>query len=409
MRAKLTASTVAQAKATATITKGKHEGKPTALLIWDTEVKGFGLRVTPDGVKSYVLQYATSKHAKAPKRRYTIGRHGSPWTPDAARRRAKVLLGEIEDGHDPAAEREAVRRAATVADLVDEFGKKVLDRREGKQESRRHLAWFRKEIGHVPLPDLDNVAIARLRDKLEAEPAKPRHGKPFKRTGGTVNRYLASLSTALTFAARELNWIERNPMLGKRVKRLAEPDGRVRFLSEDERKRLLAECVKAPNRALYPIVVLALSTGMRQAEVMGLRWPDVDLKRGWITLLKTKNKRPRGVPLVGAALTAMKNHAKVRRLDTDLVFPTARGSAEFPRGAWEQALADAGITNFHFHDTRHTAATYLLQAGVDFRTLADVLGHRTLQMVMRYAHVDDKAKTAAVRKMNAKVFGKEGA
>ena len=409
MQAKITSSVVAKANSTAIIREGKSKGKPTALLVWDTELRGFGLRVTPEGTKSYIFQYTAGKHKMAPKRRITIGKHGSPWTPDKARREALRLKNEVEDGHDPAKERKAYRQSPTVADMVDEYAEKVLDKRDGKQEVRRHLKWLRREVGTVPLADLDNLTIARLRDKLEKEPARPRHGRPFKRTGATVNRYLGSFSTALTYATRELNWIDRNPMLGKRIRRLEEPDGRVRFLSDEERQRLLDACGDSENRNLLVIVVLAISTGMRQSEIMGLRWLDVDIDRGWITLHITKNKDRRGVPLVGYALDVMETHSKVRRLETDLVFPTIRGTNDFPRYAWEKALQDSGIEDFHFHDCRHTAATYLLQAGVDIRTLAEVLGHRTLQMVMRYAHVDDKSKTAAVQKMNAKMFGQEGA
>ena len=115
-----------------------------------------------------------------------------------------------------------------------------------------------------------------------------------------------------------------NPV--RKITKPREPRGRVRFLSDEERHQLLEACQASRNPYLYTIVVLALATGARRGELLGLCWPDVDLKRGTLTFHETKNGERRAVPLTGQALTLMHQHAKVRRLDTALVFPNPQGS-----------------------------------------------------------------------------------
>ena len=384
------------------VSQAKPRTKPWFL--WDTEIKGFGMMVSPAGTKSYVLKYHTGEARTGRTRRLTIGRHGSPWTPHLARKEALSLLNSVLDGHDPAAERHELRRAPTVADLVDKY---IGDLGKGSEYHKcaMHLNWFRREIGMVPLAELSGPLVARCRDKLATELCRRKSGTTYTRSPATVNRYLAALSSALTTSARDWGWIEKNPLVGKTLKRAKEPKGRVRFLEDDEREHLLAACQESNNRNLFPLTVLAISTGMRAGEIMGLRWPDIDLERGRITLHETKNNDRRGVPLVGRALDVMKAHAKVRRLDNDLVFASSSGREGFPREAWEKAVREAGIEDFRFHDCRHTAASYMAMNGVPFLTIAKLLGHRTLQMVMRYSHLADDYETEAVAAMNAAIFG----
>jgi len=154
-------------------------------------------------------------------------------------------------------------------------------------------------------------------------------------------------------------------------------------------------------------VVLALSTGMRQGEILGLRWPAVDLTAGRITLHETKNDERRVVPLASKALELLKSHAKVRRLDTDLLFPgKVKHSVPMDlRTPWETALKKAGIEDFHFHDLRHSCASYLAMNGASLAEIAEVLGHKTLAMVKRYAHLSEAHTAGVVSRMNAKIFG----
>jgi integrase len=154
-------------------------------------------------------------------------------------------------------------------------------------------------------------------------------------------------------------------------------------------------------------VILAISTGARKTEIMSLRWKQVDLERGVITLYETKNGEIRALPLVSKALSLMKQRAKVRRIDTDLVFPSKYAPTQ-PidlRLPFETALKTAGIVDFKWHDLRHTCASYLLMNGASLAEIAGVLGHKTLAMVKRYAHMSHAHTAKIVEKMNKKIFG----
>ena len=193
----------------------------------------------------------------------------------------------------------------------------------------------------------------------------------------------------------------------KRVKKPREARGRVRFLDDDERARLLDACKESSSPLLYPCVILALSTGMRYSELMELRWPDVNLKDGYVILQKTKNGDRRRVPLAGLGLDLLRKHAKLRRLDTDLLFPSEQNKHKpyQSRSAFEFALKRAEITDFKWHDLRHCTASYLAMNGASLAEIAEVLGHKTLAMVKRYSHLSDGHVSNVVASMNDKLFG----
>ncbi len=256
----------------------------------------------------------------------------------------------------------------------------------------RRLKYWRDTFGDERLNAITPARIAKERDKLLSQETKRKDattGEPMKRTGATVNRFLAALSSCLGYGVKELQWLERNPV--ERIKKPAENKGRVRFLSDDERARLLDAC--RPHADLYLAVVLSLTTGARQSEVMGLRWGQIDFKRQVITLHETKNGDRRALPLVGEAFNLLQERAKVRNLKDDRIFPPSarakKAEALDLRQPWEKALKAASIANFHWHDLRHTAASYLAMSGVSLVEIAKVLGHRTLQMVARYSHLSD--------------------
>lgn len=151
--------------------------------------------------------------------------------------------------------------------------------------------------------------------------------------------------------------------------------------------------------------MLALSTGARQGEILSLKWDQVDLNRGQITLFETKNKEIRSLPLTGHALKLVKGMSKVRRIDTDLLFPGKRKIQPMSfRRSWEIALEKAKIKNFRFHDLRHSAASYLAMNGATLTEIAEILGHKTLQMVKRYAHLSESHTSKVVAKMNKQIF-----
>jgi integrase len=242
--------------------------------------------------------------------------------------------------------------------------------------------------------------IIEAREALRREP--DRYGRA--RKGSIANRYLAALSHLLTVAVKEWHWLERNPML--QVGKLKESKGRTRYLSDGEREALLAECKK--HQAFYVAVVLALSTGARKSEIMGLRWAYADLSRGLITLEETKNGETRSIPLAGSALNLLREWGKVRRIDTDHVFPS-RHNPEQPidlRRPWEEALKRAGIQDFCFHDLRHSCASYLAMSGATPSEIAGILGHKTLAMVKRYAHLNPAHLQGVAERMTARFLEK---
>ena len=151
-------------------------------------------------------------------------------------------------------------------------------------------------------------------------------------------------------------------------------------------------------------------------EILGLKWKDVDLVRKVITLHETKNGERRLLPLAGHALELIQEHAKMRaviRGDEWLVFPArnvredgyAKNRPASIRVGWEKALKLAEISEFRFHDLRHSAASYLAMNGASMAEIAEVLGHKTLNMVKRYAHLSEAHTAKVVESMNRKIFG----
>lgn len=281
----------------------------------------------------------------------------------------------------------------TFGDLVDEYKPHAKD--------LARLEYWRNIFGADRLDTVTAARISKERDKLLAGEVKrfsaPSTGNPeadatrqrAKRSGGTVNRYLSALSSCLTYGVKPLGWLEKNPC--QAIKKPSENKGRVRFLSEEELARLLAAC--KPHPTLYLAVVLALSTGARQEEVMGMRWGQIDFSRKVIILHDTKNGDKRALPLVGEAFALLQERAKVRDIKDDRVFPPSERAEKADRlnlrKPWEKALETANIKDFRWHDLRHTAASYLVMSSVSLVEVAKILGHRTLTMVARYAHLAD--------------------
>ncbi len=288
----------------------------------------------------------------------------------------------------------------TLSEAIDRYIKTVLPtkpRSEYTQEGQ--LKWWKETIGSYSLADVGPALIAQHRDKLAQ--VKPKHREI--RTPATVNRYLAALSHVFTLAIKEWMWAEENPL--RKVTKMKEPRGRVRFLLDDERQRLLDACKCSENPYLYIAVVLALSTGARRMELLGLEWASVSLERKVITLHYTKNNDRRVLPLVGHAFELMKEHSKVRLFNCDLVFPAKNLKQPIDmRKSWEAALKRAEITDFKWHDMRHCCASYLAMNGASLAEIAEVLGHRTLSMVRRYMHLSENHTSAVVARMNKKIF-----
>ena len=293
----------------------------------------------------------------------------------------------------------------TLAELIDRYCREVLPGKKSKIDQAQQLGWWKTEIGTFTLADVSPSLLAEYRDKLGREFTVRK--KP--RSPASVVRYMAALSHAFTVAVKEWGWLEDSPM--RKVTKPKESRGRVRFLSDDERARLLKACKESSNAYLYPVVVLALSTGMRQGEIMGLTWDVVDLNRGRAILHETKNGERRAVAITGHALHLLNALAKVRRIDSNLIFPAKEIRPQKPqkpidlRTPWETAMKEAQLDDFRFHDLRHSAASYLAMNGASLAEIAEVLGHKTLQMVKRYAHLSEGHTARVVASMNQKIFG----
>jgi len=289
----------------------------------------------------------------------------------------------------------------TLGQLIDRYMSDVLPtKKKCEQRQGAQLLWWKKQIGCYLLSDITPALIAEQRDRLLKGITK--RGR--LRSPSTVVRYMAALSHAFTIAVKEWGWVEDSPL--RKVTKPKEPRGRVRFLDEEERVKLLQACKESTNSYLYIIVMFALSTGMRQAEILNLKWSDVDFEKERVILQETKNGEIRQVAIVGHALELLKQLDRFRRIDSNYLFPGRFSRKPIDiRSAWETAVKKAEIANLRFHDLRHSCASYLAMNGASLAEIAEVLGHKTLSMVKRYAHLSETHVTGVITRMNEKIFG----
>jgi integrase len=247
-------------------------------VLWDTALKGFGVRAQRGGAKTYILKYRAGTGRAAPVRKLKIGRHGSPWTADQARAEAKRQLGRVAHGEDPAGTKAAARTAPTLAALAERF---LADHAEAKRKSSTAQE-YRRLLDHVVLPALGKKRVAKLSRQDVARLHQARRATPTE-----ANRALAVLSTMLTMAER---WGERpdgsNPC--RHVEKYPQRK-RERFLSVAELGRLgeaLAGYDGSPH--VVAAIKLLVFTGARLGEVLGLRWHWIDFERGEARLPDSK-------------------------------------------------------------------------------------------------------------------------
>jgi len=242
------------------------------------------------------------------------------------------------------------------------------------------IAHLNKTFGDVQLEAINPLLVERYQVMRQKDGVMT----------STVNRETACLKAILYKA---VDWGYYRPLDGvnpvKKVRKLQEPHYRTRFLTDDEILRLLAKC----GPRLYPFVVMALNTGMRRGELVGLRWENTDLANGVITLTKTKSGKKREVPINSAARQLLERLPRDR--ETVLWCPNI--VKEFPKAA-----SDAKVENFRFHDLRHTFASHLVMKGVDLYIIQALLGHSTYEMTQRYAHLAPNQKRVAVEVLGSK-------
>lgn len=218
-----------------------------------------------------------------------------------------------------------------------------------------------------------------------------------ERRPASVNRELAALSRIFSLAI-DNGITDTNPC--RKVKKLRENNERRRYLSSEEQRRLMAALI-GRRAHLQPLVLLAVNTGMRRGELLSLTWRNVDFQRGVIHVTNTKTGRDRDVPMnseVRSILLELQRQAK----EEGSVFRNRKTGVNLTdvKTAFNGACTDAGVHDFRFHDLRHTAATRLADAGADAFTIAEILGHTTLQMTKRYTHATDERKRQAVEALS---------
>lgn len=281
---------------------------------------------------------------------------------------------------------------------------------EGRDSTRvQRLAWWKDRIGAIALQDLSDDEVHAALEQLSEGSAryfagKDADGRPVYKAKrkpmapATINRYAAALAAVITWSIRKRIAPKGMHHACRAVERRTEDNAKTRFLSADERERLLQTCKTAPWPRLYLLVLLALTTGARKSELLALRWQDVDLARGVAVCGRSKNGDAKSLPLVASAVEQLRRFAGAPGA---LVFPSDRlpDQAFTFEEQWADALQAARIRNFRFHDLRHSCASMLAAEGATLLEIADVLGHRQLQMTKRYSHLTTQHKAALVNRV----------
>lgn len=272
----------------------------------------------------------------------------------------------------------------TVSDLLDRYEEDILPGKKSARDQSQQLEVWRELIGHESLLTLSPATLMEARTKLSKR--KNRYGKLV--SNSTVNRYLAALSHVLTVAETTYSWIAQNPM--KKVPKLKEPQGRVRALCEEEIAQLLSACKETGNAVLELVVLIALTSGMRKGEVLGLRWDDILFEKGLAIIQDPKNGERRSAILLPVVVEELKKRKEAITSPEGLIFPNRKGTGPVDlKKPWARAVNKANLKDFRFHDLRHTAATLIANGGGSVPQIATVLGHKSFRMASRYAHLTE--------------------
>ncbi len=376
-------------------------------IVWDGAVKGFGARRQRGDAVAYFLKYRT---ADGRQRWMTIGRHGSPWTPDMARDRAKALLGEIVAGGDPSAEKVALRNALTVEELCDLY---FADALTGKVRTRSKvpkkastLAIDRGRIDRHIKPLIGKMSVASItRHDVEQFLHDVAGGKTAGRTK-TKTRGLARVTGGETAANRAVGLL--GAIFSYAVRKDLRPDNPVRGVAvfadrkkerrvSDEEYARLGAALRQAETMIWPPAVAAARfialTGFRRGEVTALRWSEVDMGRRTATLAETKTGRSIR-PLSRAACEVL---SKLSRMG-DLVFPASRGCGQmtgFPK-LWARIAKLGDLPDdVTPHVLRHSLASLAADLGYSEPTIAALVGHKGRSVTSRYIHSADAALLAA--------------
>ncbi len=364
------------------------------LLLWDSEVSGFGLRVRAGGSKTYVVKYGVGRRGKA--RRVTIGRHGSPWTTETARDEARRLLGLVAFGNDPAAARALARNMPT----VEEFAQRYINEHASAHKKAGSVQADRGLLTRVILPRLGNLRLDKVTRSDVATLHLARHDTPTD-----ANRMLALLSRMFTLAELwGLRPTGSNPCKG--VPRYKETK-RERYLSEQELVRLgaalgAAERDGSESPFVLACVKLLVFTGARLSEILTLRWPHVDFHAAVLRLPDSKT----GAKLVRLNPAALEVLTTIPRVEGNPHVIAGEVAGQHFVGiqhAWQRVRDRAGLGDVRLHDLRHSFASVAAAGGASLPIIGALLGHSQAATTHRYAHLSDDPLRAVASAVGARL------
>jgi integrase len=375
--------------------------------VWDTEVSGFGLRVAPSQERTYVLKYRFNGE----QRWHTIGRHGSPWTPEQARRKAKELLGEVEKGIDLAKRREADRRAMNLSELCEIYlaegaaHKKRSTLKSDRGRIERHLKPLlgRKRVDAITRGDVERLLIDVANGKTAApEPRKRTAGSLARGGRGVAAQCVTLLGTLLAFSVKRGIRAD-NPAHGVKKPAVRKME---RFLSEAEIARLaraLDEEIEASGNP-FPVaaVKLLLLTGCRRGEILNLKWEHVDLERQCLRLADSKTGG-KVVYLNAPAVALLQDLPHVKSNPHVIVGATATGPLIGINKIWERIRGRAELDGVRLHDLRHSFGSVGAIGGLSLPVIGALLGHKHPTTTARYAHLSADPVRAANEAIGARI------
>jgi integrase len=362
------------------------------VVVWDNTLPGFGVRVKPSGVRSYIIQYRNRNTSAS--RRLTIGQHGPLLTLDQAKKQARAMLSDAMLGEDPVEIRKTARRAPSIADLAVDY----LERHAVPKKRPKSVRDDRAMLDNIILPKLGARKVDAIgRRDVEAIQVAMKD-RPYQ-----ANRVLSLLSKMFNLAV-EWKWRQDNP--AKSVERYQEQK-RERWLSDEELRRLCAVLDEHPNTRAANAVRLQLLTGARLGEVLTSRKEDFDLRRGIWTKPshQTKQKRTEHLPLSAQALTLVTLIIETREAGSPFLFPGNKPGQPLReiKKFWSAVTQKAGIANYRRHDNRHTYASHLVSSGLSLEIVGRLLGHTTTATTKRYAHLADDSLRAATERFGSKI------
>jgi integrase len=387
-------------------------------IVWDDDLAGFGLRVFASGKRSYLIQYRAGGRS----RRYTIGAHGV-WTPETARQEAKVQLGRVAKGEDPAEERVLDRKAITIKELCELYLKDInAGLILGKAGRPKKMTTVATDTGRIHRHIIPLIGRRRVRDITRADVIKVMkdimagatratvktaklRGKAIVRGGpGTARRTVGLLGGILTYAI-DCGIIERNPAHG--IQKPKE-NARTRRLSEAEYRTLgamLREAAEDEDNAVAVEIIRQLAlTGCRRSEIVKLKWPEADTDGSCLRLADSKegpSVRPVGLPVVERL------EKRRRSKQGDYVFPGRDPDRPFGyfQERWTRIFANSPLAGVTPHILRHSFASIANDLGFTEVTIAALIGHAKGSITGRYIHTLDTALIMAADNISAYIDG----